>query len=88
MYFISSGSVDIVSEDLKTIYATLSEGDFVGEMSLILEQPRNASVISCDYVDLFVLSKNDFDDVLKQYPEFEKHVKEIAHRRLARAQER
>lgn len=77
MYFISSGEVEVISEDRQTVYATLAEGDFVGEMALLLEQPRTASVRTRTYCDLYTLSKSDFEKVLKHYPDFSAQIQEI-----------
>ncbi|MDC7232994.1 MAG: ion transporter, partial [Spirochaetales bacterium] len=41
MYFISRGSVDVVSEDESIVYATLGAGSFFGEIALLLSAPRN-----------------------------------------------
>ena len=44
MFFISRGMVEVVSEDGTMVYATLSEGQFFGEISLIYDCPRTASI--------------------------------------------
>lgn len=41
MFFIVEGKVDIVSESDGTILATLGAGNFLGEMSLLLADPRS-----------------------------------------------
>jgi CRP-like cAMP-binding protein len=40
MYFISQGLVQVVSEDGKTIFKILHEGDFFGEIALLTSQVR------------------------------------------------
>jgi len=40
MYFIKSGRLSVVSDDGKTVFATLSQGTFFGEIS-ILDIPGN-----------------------------------------------
>jgi len=44
MYFISKGTVEVVSEDGRNVFATLHEGNFFGEIALLLKQPRTASI--------------------------------------------
>ncbi len=39
IYFIRSGSVDVLEEDGQTLIRTLSEGDFFGELALLHAQP-------------------------------------------------
>lgn len=83
MYFISKGSVDVVSEDGRTVYAMLTDGQFFGEMALVLSTPRTASIIARDYCDLYSLNKETFDRILEKYPEFGKTIKELAEGRRA-----
>lgn len=82
MYFINKGTVEVVSPDGKQIYATLKEGDFFGEIALLLQQPRNATIRATDYCDLYSLNKESFDAVIHHYPGFEKHIKEMALERI------
>jgi len=82
MYFINKGTVEVVSEDGKQVYALLKEGDFFGEIALLLKQPRNATIRSVDYCDLYSLEKDSFDQVISNYPAFEKNIKNLAHERM------
>ena len=88
MYFIDSGTVEVISRDGSAVYASLKEGDFFGEMALVLDQPRNATVRARGYCDLYVLFKRDFDHVLADYPSFQAHVKKITAERLKEVQKR
>lgn len=80
MYFVHNGTVEIILPDGK-IVAQLHPGAFFGEMALLNNNPRNATVRSMDCCDLFVLKKDAFDKVMSRHPEFEKHVREIASQR-------
>lgn len=82
MFIISAGQVHIVSEKTDEVYATLGEGSFFGEMSLVLNMPRTASVKTSDYCDVYVLEKSDFEAMRKKFPSFNKHVKKITKERL------
>ena len=53
MYFISKGAVDVMSADEKTIYATLTTGQFFGEIALLLSMPRTATIKAREYCDLY-----------------------------------
>ncbi len=82
MYFINKGSAEVVSQDGKQVYAVLKEGDFFGEIALLLKQPRNATIRAYDYCDLYSLDKESFDDVISNYPAFEKHINKMAQERM------
>ena len=43
MHFITKGTVDVVSEDGETVFETLKEGDYFGEMSCLCGTPSLAS---------------------------------------------
>ena len=81
MYFISHGTVEVISPDGKTILATLRDGDLFGEIALLFSQPRSASVRAMDYCDLYTLDKDTFQRVLTHYPEFASYINEIADKR-------
>ncbi|MDY6881699.1 MAG: cob(I)yrinic acid a,c-diamide adenosyltransferase [Desulfatiglans sp.] len=65
--FIRSGSVNVVVPDEGRI-ASLGQGDFVGEMSLLTGNPRSADVIADGEVRLYTLRKNDFDALVEDHP--------------------
>jgi glucose-6-phosphate 1-dehydrogenase len=80
MYFISRGQADVLDGDQKRL-TTLGEGDFFGELSLLLSKPRTASIRATTACDLFVLDKTDFDRVLKDHPQFAATLQDIAKKR-------
>jgi voltage-gated potassium channel len=81
MYFISQGSVDVLSPDEKAVYATLTAGQFFGEIALLLSKPRNATVRAQEYCDLYRLDKESFDRVIGNYPAFADTMRELAAKR-------
>lgn len=83
MFFISKGSVDVVSEDESIVYATLTTGQFFGEIALLFSSPRTATIKAREYCDMYRLKKEIFDDILERYPDFEKQIKELADKRKA-----
>jgi rhodanese-related sulfurtransferase len=71
-YMIESGRVRIFRKSrkgLETDLSVLKAGDSFGEMALITAAPRSASVESMEETHLAVLSKNDFERILKDYPD-------------------
>jgi glucose-6-phosphate 1-dehydrogenase len=77
MYVICRGQVEVLDGAGKPLN-TLREGDFFGEISLILSQPRIATIRAVAPCDLFVLDKTDFDRVLQNHPEFAGPLRKIA----------
>ena len=80
MYLISRGEAEVLDE-AGHVRATLGEGNFFGEISLLTSAPRNASVRAKSYCDFFVLDKADFAGVLKDRPQFLKSMMDIARSR-------
>lgn len=81
MYFISRGQVEVVSKDGKTVFATLTSGNYFGEIALLLSQPRNASIRALDYVDLYTLERTTLEGILEKFPKFQDHIHELAQKR-------
>src|SRR4030095_9735125 len=63
--------------------ATLTGGDFVGEIALVTELPRTATVTAETPVRLFVLTTREFHAVLDRNPKVERKVLRALARRLA-----
>jgi voltage-gated potassium channel len=81
MYFISRGSLEVIGHDNTSILATLREGDFFGEMALLLNRPRTASLRAVGYCDLYTLSKQVFDRVIAHHPRFAAHIEHMTRER-------
>ena len=74
MYFVARGEVEVADGD--QVLSTLGEGNFFGEKSLLLSEPRSASVRAKTQCDLFVLDKSDLLKVLKDHPNFARSILE------------
>jgi CRP-like cAMP-binding protein len=81
MFFISRGELNVVSEDDKVVF-TLKDGGFFGEIALLYDTKRTASIVARTYCDMFVLTKEDFKKVMKKFPVQSKGIKEIAKERF------
>lgn len=86
MFFISKGSVLVLSADEKITYATLMAGQFFGEISLLLSMPRTATIKAAGFCDLYRLEKDQFDVVVEQYPEFKASIRMLAEQRREEVQ--
>jgi len=70
-FVIAGGSVKItrLSDDgREVILAMLGESDFFGEMSLLDGAGRSANVVALEASEVLTLARNDFLDILQQYP--------------------
>ncbi|KAL9973765.1 hypothetical protein ACROYT_G020261 [Oculina patagonica] len=87
MYIVSSGRLQVVQDDSETVIATLHEGSYFGEISILnlsnTGNRRTANVRSEGYSELLCLSKEDLLEALTEYPEARKLL-EIRGRRLLR----
>jgi len=72
MYIIKSGSVDVIKSDgeREIILATLSRGDFFGEMAILENVYRTATVKARETSRLIVLTTGYFMIKLKKDPTF------------------
>ena len=84
MFVILDGRVKIsrISDDgREVILSILSEGDFFGEMSLLDGQTRSANVTAIDESELMVIRREDFLQMLRDYPQIAINLlKELAQR--------
>ncbi len=72
LFIIETGKVKVYlsNEDGKEIILNiLSAGDYFGEIALLDNQPRSASVMSLQHSRLWLISKKEFELCLVRYPE-------------------
>lgn len=77
MYFLCRGEVEVIDAS-GTVIHTLSEGNFFGEIALLMATTRVATVKSITACDLFGLSKADFHRILQEYPQFADDLMSLA----------
>jgi CRP-like cAMP-binding protein/CheY-like chemotaxis protein len=84
MYIIISGKTDVIigSGKEEQVVATLQSGDYFGEMALLTDEPRSATVKATEACETFVLYKNDFDVILERYPSIALSMTKIVSKRL------
>src|SRR3989338_3849054 len=75
-FIISKGTAKaILKKDHKTVeLGVLGPDQFFGEMALILDQPRSATVMAAEDLECFVLLKTDFQLLVSKNPVFAKIV--------------
>jgi len=84
MFIILDGRVKIsrISDDgREVILSILSEGDFFGEMSILDGQNRSANVVTLEDSRIMVIRREDFLQMLHDYPQIAINLlKELAQR--------
>ncbi|KAL6600667.1 hypothetical protein U3516DRAFT_561429 [Neocallimastix sp. 'constans'] len=88
MYIIINGKVQVVSEDGSKTFDTMKNGAFFGEVGVVRNVPRTATIVAATNVDLIVLSKQSLDEVVKKYPECHKIILLEAEKRYKIVQKR
>lgn len=87
MYFISHGEVNVISHDGLSVAWTFKDGDFFGEIAILLDAKRTATIVARTYCDMSILTKDAFRKVLRRFPQVAAGIKQIAEERLAKAKE-
>ena len=88
IFVVVNGRVKIVTtstDGKEFILSVLGAGQIFGEMGLLEEAPRSASVSSITDVELLVIKHDDFDHLLKTSPGISRKLMAILSRRLRRA---
>jgi CRP-like cAMP-binding protein len=81
MYFVKAGQLEAFSEETGEVLSVMKDGTFFGEIALLNEVRRTASVKTLTYCELFVLEREDFEQEMEDYPDFAKHVQAVAESR-------
>ncbi|MEK6605117.1 MAG: cyclic nucleotide-binding domain-containing protein [Nitrospirota bacterium] len=83
MYLISSGGGRVVKEveGQELTLDNLAEGEFFGEMSLLVGGPRSASVFAATNTEVLRLKSSDLFEIMKKYPRIESVLEEFYEKR-------
>ncbi len=70
MYLIESGTVEVflTRGDLVLVLSELGESSFFGEMALLTDKPRSATVKAKTDCRLYALKKNQFMEIINENP--------------------
>ncbi|KAK6053253.1 hypothetical protein COOONC_09243 [Cooperia oncophora] len=80
MYIVASGNLKITDLSCVTL-KTYSEGDIVEDRSLIwlphnrFKNRRRHNVVSVGYSQIYILFRDDFLEVLEDYPDCRKKIR-------------
>ena len=73
-YFIRSGEVEVIDEDTGSVIRSLGSGDYFGEIALIANAPRSATIRTVSEVELAVLGKRNFLNMMRLLPTTEEAI--------------
>ena len=83
-YIILSGTVEVLSQRADKYIATIHEGEFFGEISLLLGTPRSATVRAMEDTILFVVERHDLQKLLVEQPSLADQIaKKLSERKQA-----
>ena len=82
IYFVKRGSAEVVLENGKCV-ATFGEGSFFGEIALVSDVPRTATVRATTDCTLLTLSRNDLEQTCKAFPTAMERIQTVAKARYA-----
>lgn len=76
MYFLFHGEVEVL-DPKGHLLVRLRAGSFFGEVALLRQVERVATVRATSFCDLYVLGRSDFNRVMESYPDFAKQLQEV-----------
>jgi len=82
MFFIVKGKCDVLNQNNCAV-AMLQSGDHFGEIALIYDIERNATVRAATYCVLGKLEKTAYDEIMEDHPEERERMRLIAEARMA-----
>jgi NADH dehydrogenase len=84
VYVIEKGECEVIKEEdgVARTVATLQSGSYFGEMALLSDLTRNATVRARTALDVLLIPKGDFDRLRKSVPAFGEVFRELAKKRL------
>ncbi|KAJ3027150.1 UNVERIFIED_CONTAM: hypothetical protein HDU68_004340 [Siphonaria sp. JEL0065] len=77
IYFILSGVLEVVGEN-GIVHAEMTDGAFFGEVGVLLELKRTASIRAKAKSHIFKLAKSDLDGVIEEFPAMQTALEEVA----------
>ncbi|KAL2104541.1 hypothetical protein VUR80DRAFT_10351 [Thermomyces stellatus] len=82
MYWLVRGVVAVTSRDGEAVFAELKPGAFFGEIGVLMDMPRTATIMARTKCLVVVLKKEDLQAELPKFPEMEKAIRQEAQERL------
>ncbi|MEM6616297.1 MAG: cyclic nucleotide-binding domain-containing protein [Pseudomonadota bacterium] len=85
-FIILEGKADVVvnTPDGEKTVATVGKNDIVGEIAIICDVPRTASVLASDEVHALTVSKDHFFKLMREFPDIALEIMRVLAARLER----
>ncbi|KAF2006299.1 RNI-like protein [Amniculicola lignicola CBS 123094] len=83
MYWLVRGSVRVTSRDGESTYAELKPGAFFGEIGILMDIPRTATIVANMKSLVVRLNKEDLVKELPKFPDVEAAIRDEAKERLS-----
>jgi CRP-like cAMP-binding protein len=80
LIIVLEGCVNVLIDG--EVVASPAAGECYGEIALLGRQPRTATVVACSDVTVDVISRPDFDELLRQMPVLEDRLRRVMGERL------
>jgi signal transduction histidine kinase len=89
MFIIWSGRAAVIKGDLQmfTLLGHRRAGEIIGEMALLEDRPRSASIVALEPMRLLSIKRDDFQRLLDTYPAVGRSLLDILSARLRAADE-
>ena len=79
LYIIQKGEVEVLRDGERL--ASIGEGESFGEMGLLTNSPRNATIRAAKATDVVAITKGDVTQLLNNFPELRAGLQGIAEKR-------
>ncbi len=86
MYLIMRGKVSVRDGDREL--ATIGADEFFGELAVLDDEPRSATIVCVEDTDLLTIAQADLDELMERRPEIAREVIQVLTRRLRAASKR
>jgi CRP-like cAMP-binding protein len=81
IYFVEQGEADVVNDD-NAVLRSVGPGDTFGEIAILTDGTRTATVVARTDISLFTLFEFDFESIRARVPEFEGSLRRLGSERL------
>ncbi|KAJ3033612.1 hypothetical protein HDV00_006038 [Rhizophlyctis rosea] len=88
MWFLSKGKVEVVSGDLKKRYGIIEEGSFFGELGVLFDIPRTASIRALSNCYCMRLTRVDLESAMQPFPLISERFRKVVAERMVEVQKK